>query len=94
MQIMMPKLTEIASAHGNEGSRQILATQHGADRAREMVDSEMREVRAKQDVQAVNMRTDKERDANGQSGRRNRRGRGASQGDGKRGAVSHIDIKL
>jgi len=108
MQIIVPKMTEIASAQGSESARQLQASQQNADSARAMVHADVREVHAQKNAQAVTMRTDREREGDGGYGRGGRRGgkrggagRGASQGGGANQQAdrdgnrrTHIDIRL
>jgi len=85
---MVPKMTEIAGAQGSESARQLVASQHAADSSKAMVDADTREVHTKKDVQAVTMRTDRERDAEGRDRRGKKRGAG---GGGQRGGGAGAD---
>jgi len=77
---MVPKMTEIAGAQGSESARQLLASQHNAESTKAMVEADTREVHTKKDVQAVTMRTDRERDADARDG-------GGKRGKGKNGGL-------
>jgi hypothetical protein len=90
LQVIVPKMTEIASMHGSDSARQLLAAQKSADRTKEMVDADTREVRAKKESQAVVMRADKGRGDSGRGGRRNRRG-GGHGGDSRDAGDNRLD---
>jgi len=100
MQVMVPKMTEIAAAQGSESSRQLQTSQQNAENTRAMVEADTREVHAKKDVLTVNMRTDREREREEErrGGRGKRRGAAQSGKSGPQAGVngqgSHIDIKL
>ena len=78
LQMIAPRATEVASLQGSESARQLTAAQHSAESAKAMVDADTREVHSKKTVQAVTMRTDREREKDGRGKGGNRRGRSSS----------------
>jgi len=107
LQIIVPKMTEVAGLQGSENARQMMAAQKSRDSTRAMVEADAREVRAKKDAQAVVMRAGKDREGSGGGARgrrgkdrRNRGGTGNKSITGKiieeavHGGSSGIDIRL
>ena len=91
MQIMVPKMTELARTQNSENARHLLASQHGAESTKAMVAADTREVHAKKDAQRAGLRVRDEgggRGGNGGRQNRERKKRNPFEDD------SHIDIKL
>ncbi|MDR1060779.1 MAG: hypothetical protein LBL83_06135 [Clostridiales bacterium] len=109
LQVMIPKMTELARIHGSEDERHLLASQRGAEDTKSMVEADMKEVRAKKDAQALTLREkqDREQDASKKKKRRQDGGPPGKPGGQPRGGSGHgggagggkesgsiIDIKL
>ena len=107
MQVMLPKMSEIAMAQGSESQRQLAASQRSMERTRTMVNAATREVRSKDNIQRVTFAEhDKPEDGRGRGGRGGRGARGsqgtygkggkreASDGEGQRQDRPSIDVKL
>ena len=60
MQVMLPKLYEVARIQGTDAERQAIASQRGDIDTRSMVDANVKEVHAKKNAQRVNFREKKE----------------------------------
>ncbi|MDR1440177.1 MAG: hypothetical protein LBJ10_09290 [Clostridiales bacterium] len=104
MQVMIPKMTEVARMHGSEDARHLAASQRGAEDTKSMVEADMREVRAKKDAQALTLREKQEREQDASKKRRRQQqgkapskggtGGGPAGGPGGDGSGGTIDIRL
>lgn len=86
MQVMVPKMTEIAGSQGSESARRLVAAQHGSESARVMVEADTREVHTKKNAQEVIMRVNRERDGDGRGGHGKKRGGHGDGGKNRNGA--------
>jgi len=103
LQVMIPKMTEVARIAGIENERSILASQQGNNNTKEMVKADLKEVRKKKDVQKVN-KIDKsnqdDQNKNSKKGKRQSRDAESSSSNAqiakkeKEKEPSKIDIKL
>ena len=75
LQVMVPKMTEIAGAQGSESARQLLAARREADSVKAMVEADTREVHTKKNAGEVTLRVNGEED-----GRAGERGQGRGRG--------------
>lgn len=80
MQIIVPKMTEVARSQNSESARQLVAAQRGADGARAMVEADTREVHSKKNAQETGLKVRRERDGDGGRG-----GKGGKNGKGGKG---------
>ena len=91
LQVTIPKMTEIASLQGSESARRLLSSQQSEDSTRAMVAADTQEVHSKKNIQTVNMRADRDREAAERESRKRRRTirrRGANAGAGPDGDKS------
>ena len=86
LQVMVPKMTEIARNQNNDGARQLAAAQRGAENAKNMVDADVHEVHAKKDAQQTSLKVRREREGDGRKGGNGGNGGngGAKNGEGAR----------
>lgn len=90
MQVIVPKMTEVARVHNSESSRQLLTAQQGAESTKAMVDADLREVRTKKDAQNVAARVKR---GNEEEKRRDRRRGGGGNGGGQGSGAAGGDAK-
>ena len=104
MQVMLPKMTEIAVAQGSESQRQLAASQRSKDRSQSLAEASTREVHAKENVRRVSFPESDDNEkgrGRGKGARQGTYGRGGGRGghgggEGGPGRQSQpsIDIKL
>ena len=95
MQVMLPKLYEVARIQGTDAERQAIASQRGDIDTRSMVDANLKEVHAKKNAQKVNFREKKEDEEEkkrkkkyeDRGGNRNKEKRHANGGGGNKDAL-------
>ena len=105
LQVMIPRMPEVAKYHGSEAARQHLAAQQGMRGTQQKAEADVKEVHKKEDVYKVIPADEKDKkermdSKQGKKNRQNRRDGGSgAEGrteDGKNddGGVRSIDIKL
>ena len=80
MQVMLPKLYEVARVQGTDLERQALASQRGEIDVKAMVDADIKEVHAKKDAQKVNFREKKDEEG---KKKKNSNNKGGNKGEGE-----------
>jgi len=103
LQVMLPKMPEVARIHGTDMERQLMASQRGDIETKQMVDADLKEVRKKKDAQKVTLHEKKEEE---KENKKRQKRQGQREADSRDGADpkptaggnperSHfIDIKL
>jgi hypothetical protein len=98
MQVMIPKMTEVAKMHGTEDGRHLAAVMHGEAQAKQRVEAQMTRVMKREDARKPDIREKHERDT-GKDAKKRRQGQGRGQGQGQGqwggdGQEGGFDVKL
>ena len=74
MQVMLPRISEVARIQGSDQERQAATSQRGEIDAKAMVDADVREVHSGKNAYRVNFRDDKKEDDKNGKKKKNKKG--------------------